>query len=317
MKILVTGGAGFIGSHLCLRLVEEGHEITCVDNLLTGSNLNIKKIKDNENFTFLEHNVIDPFPKSKIRFDIIFHLASPASPNHHSKISYHALPVETMLANTVGTMNILKVAEQDKAVFLFSSSSEVYGDPEQHPQKETYNGNVSTTGPRSVYDEAKRFGETITAYFHRDKKVDTRIARIFNTYGPGMLKSDLRMLVSFISQALEKKPITVFGDGKQTRALCYIDDMVEGLMRFAFSKNTGGEIINLGSTDEHTVLEYAQMVKKLTNSPSEIIFSEKLPQNDPLRRQPDLTKAEKILGWHPKTSLEEGINKMIEYIKKL
>ncbi len=315
MRFLVTGGAGFIGSHLCSRLVSENHEVVCADNLLTSTDKGIKNLTQHENFRFVNHDVTNPLPSDIGIFNIIFHLASPASPNHHSKISYHALPMETMMANTVGTLNVLKKAEEDKAIFLYSSSSEVYGDPEKHPQEESYNGNVSTTGPRSVYDEAKRFGETLTAYFSRVKKVDTRIARIFNTYGPGMLKNDMRMIITFIVEALENKPITIFGDGKQTRALCYVDDMVEGLVKFAFSDKARSEIINLGSAEEHTVLEYAELVKKLTGSSSQIIMSEDLPQNDPLKRRPDLRKAKKILDWEPKTSLETGIKKMIDYVK--
>lgn len=311
--ILVTGGAGFLGSRLCERLLEEGNEVICVDNLLTGVQENIQKLSDNPHFTFLNHDVITPLPET-VRADAVFHLASPASPNHHSSISYHKLPMQTMQVNTIGTQNMLEFAEKNNATFLFTSTSEIYGDPLEHPQKEEYRGNVSSTGPRSVYDEAKRFGETITAYFWRERNVDARIARIFNTYGPKMQRADMRMIVIFITQALANKPITIFGDGKQTRSLCYVDDTVDGIMQLMFRPNTKGEIVNLGSVDEHTVLEYAELVKKITNSSSDIVFSEELPLDDPIRRRPDISKAKSLLGWEPKVPLEEGIQNMIGYI---
>ncbi len=315
MKILVAGGAGFIGSHLCTRLLKENHEVICVDNFLTGSKQNIEDLLKNKNFSLVEHDVIKPLPNG-ISADSVFHLASPASPNHHSKISYHALPMETMLVNTIGTLELLKFAGKNKAKFLFASTSEVYGDPLEHPQNEEYRGNVSTTGPRSIYDESKRFGETLTAYFCRDKGLDARIARIFNTYGPGMAKADMRMIITIINQAIESKPITLFGDGSQTRSLCFIDDMVEGLMRLMFYPKTKGEVVNLGAQDEYSVLEYAQLVKKFLTSKSEIIFSEKLPEDDPKKRRPNITKAKKLLDWEPKVQLEEGLKKTIDYFKK-
>lgn len=315
-KVIVTGGAGFIGSHLCDSLLSLDHDVICVDNFLTGSEENIFHLKNNSHFTFIHHDVIKPLPEM-LHAEYVFHLASPASPNHHSKISYHALPMETMLVNTTGTLNVLKFAQEEKAKFLYTSTSEVYGDPLEHPQKETYRGNVSTTGPRSVYDEAKRFGETFVSYFWREKNLDARIARIFNTYGPRMSSADMRMISIFINEALANKPITIFGDGKQTRSLCYVSDTVEGLIRLMFCEHTEGEIVNIGSPDEHTVLQYAQIVKKLTDSASEIVFSEKLPQDDPLRRRADITKAKKLLEWEPKVSLEEGLNKMIEDQKLL
>jgi len=222
-----------------------------------------------------------------------------------------------MLVNTMGTLELLKFSEKCKAKFLFASTSEVYGEPLEHPQKEEYRGNVSTTGPRSVYDESKRFGETLVSYFWRQKGLDARIARVFNTYGPGMAKEDMRMIIAFTTQALAGSPITVFGDGKQTRSLCFVDDMVEGLFKLMFTDGTKGEVVNLGSEEEHTVLEYAELVKKLTNSKSEIIFSEELPQDDPVRRRPDITRAKRLLGWEPKVSLEEGVKKTIEYFKNL
>lgn len=309
-KVLIAGGAGFIGSHLCERLLNDGYEVVCVDNLLTGSRQNIEHLLDNEHFSLVHHNVIEPIP-AHLSADAVFHLASPASPNHHSKLSYHSLPMETMLVNTQGTLGLLKFTEKHQAKFLFASTSEVYGDPLVHPQPESYRGNVSTTGPRSVYDEAKRFGETLTSYFCRHDDVDTRIVRIFNTYGPRMAKDDMRMIAIFVQQALANQPITVFGNGKQTRSLCYVDDLVEGLMRLMFYEGTKGEIVNLGATEEHSVLEYASMIKELTNSQSEIVLSEQLPEDDPLQRRPDITKAKALLHWEPKTSLHEGLRKFI------
>ncbi len=315
-KILVAGGAGFIGSHLCERLLAENYEVICVDNLITGSEENLRTLQNNKHFSFLKHDVILPLPEN-ISAEIIFHLASPASPNHHSAISYRALPMETMMVNTVGTLELLKFAKKHTAKFLFASTSEVYGDPLEHPQKEEYRGNVSTIGPRSAYDESKRFGETLTSYFWRQVGLDARIARIFNTYGPRMQKEDKRMIISFITSALLAEPITVFGDGSQTRSLCYINDMVEGLMRLMFMSNTSGQVVNLGSQEEYTVLEYAKIVKSLINTDSEIVFAESLPEDDPLRRRPDITKAKELLQWTPSIGLEEGIKKTIDYFKTI
>lgn len=315
MKILVTGGAGFIGSHLCKRLVEENHAVICLDNLLTGQKSNIQELLTHPSFSFLDIDVTKPF-KITDKIDAVFHLASPASPNHHSPISYHALPMETMLVNTVGTLALLNLCRDNNAKFLFASTSEVYGDPLEHPQKEEYNGNSSTTGPRSVYDEAKRFGETLSSHFVRTG-LDSRIARIFNTYGPNMQLSDMRMIVSFIIQAVSEKPITVFGDGAQTRSLCFVSDTVDGLIRLMFYPNTKGAIINIGSPEEHTVNEYAQIIKDLTGSKSEIVHQESLPQDDPRKRQPDIMKAKKLLQWEPQVGLEDGLVKMIAYIKNI
>lgn len=312
-KVLIAGGAGFIGTNLTKRLLSDGHTVIVVDNLLTSSEDNIKGFYDNPSFRFVRQDVTMPL-SDDITAEIVFHLASPASPNHHSKISYHALPMETMMVNTVGTHELLKFAKKNNAKFLFASTSETYGDPLEHPQKEEYRGNVSTTGPRSVYDEAKRFGETLTAFYERGG-VDARIARIFNTYGPNMHKDDLRMIVRFIMQALENLPITIFGDGSQTRSLCYVDDLVEGLVRLMFYDNTKGQIVNLGNPEEHSVFEYAEIVKQKTNSTSEIVFSEELPIDDPMRRQPDISKAKELLSWEPKVSLSDGLTKMIEYVK--
>lgn len=314
--VIVTGGAGFIGSHLCEKLLELGYKVICIDNLLTSVESNISQLKSNPNFQFIHHNVIQPLPDS-LTSDFVFHLASPASPNHHSDISYHKLSMETMLVNTTGTLELLKFCEKQHAKFLFASTSEVYGDPLEHPQKETYHGNVSTTGPRSVYDEAKRFGETITSYFWRDRNVDARIIRIFNTYGPGMNKADMRMIIVFITQALNGEPITIFGDGKQTRSLCYVKDTVSGMIDLMFGGNTKGQIVNIGSNEEHTVLEYAILVKNLIHSESTIVFSEKLPEDDPKIRRADISKAKELLGWEPHVTLEVGLEKMIEYFKNM
>jgi nucleoside-diphosphate-sugar epimerase len=314
MRTLVTGGAGFIGTHLCKRLLAEGHEVICVDNLLTGSESNIEPLKKNKAFTFIQQDVISPLSE-KVTADAVFHLASPASPNHHSPVSYHALPMETMLVNTVGTLEMLKFADKNKAKFLFASTSEIYGNPLEHPQKETYLGNVSTIGPRSVYDEAKRFGETLVAYYWREKKLDARIARIFNTYGPLMQLRDKRMIISFIEHALHNEPIPVFGDGTQTRSLCYVDDTVEGLFRLMFHAQTVREVVNIGNVRECTVYEFAQKVIDLTHSKSTIVLSEKIPQDDPLRRKANIEKAKQLLDWEPHVSLEEGLQKTIEYFK--
>jgi len=321
MNIIITGGAGFIGSHLTKRLLSEGHTVIVVDNLLTGALENLEGHLHNPALTYINQDVsimsVEEAPAGFEHIDQIYHLASPASPNHHSKFSYHALPMETMMVNTVGTLNLLKLAEKYNAKFLFASTSEVYGDPEVNPQPETYFGNVSTTGPRSVYDEAKRFGETITAYFIRDRQVDGRIVRIFNTYGPHLSPADMRMIVNFIQQALRGEPITVYGDGTQTRSLCYVDDTVEGIVRLMNYEHTTGEVVNIGSSQEFTVLEFAHMVKQLTNSPSPIEHTEHLPQNDPQKRRADTSKAQKLLGWSAQTNLESGLRHTIEYVRSV
>jgi nucleoside-diphosphate-sugar epimerase len=308
--VVVTGGAGLIGSELTALLLGQGHNVICLDNFLTGSRDAIQDFQKSEHFTLIEHDVIKPLPPLPERIDWIFHLASPASPNSHSPISYHALPMETMMVNTVGTHNMLELARIHKSRFLFASTSEIYGDPLEHPQSESYNGNVSSTGPRSIYDEAKRFGETLTAYYVREKDVDGRIVRIFNTYGPNMRSDDQRMLVNFILQAIHDKDITVYGDGEQTRSLCYVKDTAKGLLAFMEKEGLKGEIINIGAQTEHTVNEYAEIVLRLTKSKSKIIHEESV-KDDPQRRQPDISKAKKLLQWEPSTNLEAGIQETI------
>lgn len=311
MKSIVTGGAGFLGSHLVDKLLERGDEVLALDNLITGDLKNIDHLKDNPKFSFQQLDVSEPL---HIHFEPqeIYHLASPASPNLNSPKSYHALPFETMLVNSTGTWNLAHLAVHTKAKFLFASTSEVYGDPLEHPQKESYQGNVSTTGPRSVYDESKRFGETITAAFVRSKGLDGRIIRIFNTYGPRMAE-DGRVVVEFIKAALENKPFPVFGDGKQTRSFMYVSDLIEGIV-LAMEKGGVGEIFNLGNPDEFTILEFAEKIKKLTKSSSRVEFVEELPEDDPLQRCPDISKAKHDLGWEPKVKLEEGLKLLIDSI---
>ncbi|MBI3103708.1 GDP-mannose 4,6-dehydratase [Candidatus Daviesbacteria bacterium] len=313
MKIIVTGGAGFLGSHLCNKLIENGHQVICVDNLLTGSEENIAHLKNNPNFLFINHDVINGLPHG-IEADQIYHLASPASPNQHNPKSYIAHPFETMGVNTTGTWNLCEWATKNGAKFLLASTSEVYGDPLEHPQKESYNGNVSTTGPRSVYDESKRFGETITSAFVRSKGLDGRIIRIFNTYGPGM-GEDGRVVIEFVKAAIENKPIPVFGDGSQTRSFCYISDMVSGIIA-AMEKGEKGEVYNLGNPDEFTILELAEKITLLTSATSVVEYVKELPEDDPVRRCPDIGKAKADLGWEPKMTLEEGLKRLLDYLKR-
>lgn len=315
MHILITGGAGFLGSHLTKRLLNEGHKVTVIDNFITGSKSNLPVDKD---LTIVDKDVSDisyHTLQGLRQIDQIYHLASPASPNHHSPISYHALPMETMMVNTVGTHRMLEMAEWQGAKFLFASTSECYGDPEVTPQPESYNGNVSTTGPRSVYDEAKRFGETLTAHYWRKQGVDARIIRIFNAFGPQMATADMRMINNFIHQALRGDPLTLFGDGSQTRSLTYVDDTIEGMIRLMNYEKTKGEVVNIGSSEEHTVREYAELVKEITGSQSEIVCAEDLPDHDPKMRRADISKAKKLLNWEPKVPLRDGLKKMVEWVK--
>ncbi len=313
--VLVAGGAGFIGSHLCKKLLTENYKVICVDNLLTGDKNNLKDLLDNQNLTFLEDDITRPLEKS-IAADYIFHLASPASPNKKSPRSYINHPLETLLANSLGTYNLLELSKKTSAKFLYASSSEVYGNPTVSPQSEDYFGNVNPNGVRSVYDEGKRFGEAITMSYVRESSLNARIIRIFNTYGPMMQADDGRVVSNFINQAILNKPITIYGDGSQTRSFCYIDDMVEGLMLAMFSDKTKGEVVNLGNSDERKISELATIIKDITNSQSDIVF-EDLPEDDPKIRKPDISKAKKLIGWNPKINIEQGIRKTAEYFKSI
>ncbi|MDP3998538.1 MAG: SDR family oxidoreductase, partial [bacterium] len=306
------GGAGFIGSHLCERLLSLEHEVICVDNLITGSEKNIHELNANPKFDFLRHDVTQPLPE-KIDAQVIFHLASPASPNKNNPKSYINFPIETLLVNSLGTYQILELAKNLGAKFLYASSSEIYGNPLKHPQKESHLGNVSSLGPRSCYDEAKRFGEAMTMAFFRKHGLDVRIIRIFNTFGPKMA-DDGRVVVTFILQALKGEPITIFGDGSQTRSPCYVSDLVEGLIKAMESPKTNGEVFNLGNPEEYDILKLANLIKRLTNSKSELTYFT-LPEDDPERRCPDITKAKEILGWKPQVTVEDGILKTIAYLK--
>src|SRR3990167_9691291 len=314
--ILVTGGAGFIGSHLCDKLVEQDNVVICLDNLLTGSQKNIAHLLSRKKFFFVDQDACLPFRSKRFtKIDQIYHLASPADPNVNSQVSYMFYPFETMRVNTIGTWNMCELAIKHNAKLLFASTSEVYGDPQKSPQDEEYRGNVSTTGPRSVYDESKRFGETIVAAFSRNKGLNGRITRIFNTYGPGMNIDEGRAVVNFIKQAIKNEPITVYGNGTQTRSFCHIEDQVEGQI-LAMEKGAKGEVYNVGNDDERTILEFAKIIKGLTKSNSDIVF-EQLPEDDPLQRKPDISKARRLLGWMPRTSLEEGLKFTIDYFRKV
>jgi|SRR5581483_317158 len=313
-RVLVAGAAGFIGSHLCKSLLAQNYSVTGIDNFITGDKKNLEQLLSNQNFHLIEEDISKNNFSVPDTFDYIFHLASPASPNKKSKKSYISFPIETLLVNSVGTYNLLEIAKRDNAKFLYTSSSEVYGDPSVSPQPETYFGNVNPNGIRSVYDEGKRFGEAITMAYVRKFSLDARIIRIFNTYGPLMQKDDGRVVSNFINQALAGESLTIFGKGDQTRCFCFVDDMVEGIKKALFSDNTKGEVFNLGNPDERTISELATIIKELTRSSSEISFEE-LPEDDPKKRKPEITKAKNILNWEPKVSLQEGLTKTIEYFK--
>lgn len=313
--VLVAGGAGFIGTHLCESLLSDGYKVICVDNFVTSSKENIELLLKNPNFVLINQDVTLPLETNE-NVDFVFHLASPASPNKKSPRSYMNLPIETLLVNSTGTKNLLDFSKQKNAKFLYTSTSEVYGDPTVSPQPESYFGNVNPNGVRSVYDEGKRFGEAMVMAYFRKYDLDIRIIRIFNTYGPLMQVSDGRVVSDFINQALKGQPITVFGSGTQTRSFCFVDDMVKGLKMAMFSKDSKGEVINLGGPNELSVIDIANTIKKMTSSSSEIIF-EDLPQDDPKLRKPDISKAKKLLNWEPKISLEDGLLKTIEYFRSL
>lgn len=315
-RILVAGGVGFIGSHLCKYLLQKDYEILCVDNLITGDKTNIQDLLKNSRFTFIQKDISENLLNDLPEIHGIFHLASPASPNKKNKNSYINHPIETMLVNSLGTHNLLQLAKKHNAKFLFASTSEVYGDPEISPQSEDYFGNVNPIGVRSVYDESKRFGEALTMGYVRTYNLDARIVRIFNTYGPFMQIEDGRVISNFINQAINNEPLTIYGTGNQTRSFCYIDDMVEGIVHALFKDHTKGEVINLGNQDERSIRELADCIIKLTQSSSEIVF-EDLPEDDPKTRCPDISKATKLLGWEPSVMLNTGLQKTIDYFKSL
>ena len=304
MKIVVTGGAGFIGSHLCTRLLDEGHSVLCADNFITGAERNIAALRSHPHFSFVQQDVTKAFD---FEANAIFHLASPASP-----VGYMEHPIETILVNSQGTYQMLEQARKQNALFLVASTSEAYGDPLVHPQREDYWGNVNPIGPRACYDESKRLGETLTMEYYRQYRLNARIVRIFNTYGPNSQINDGRMIPNFITQALRNEPLTIYGDGNITRSICYVSDLVDGLMRAMFQPHTPGEVFNLGNTEEHTVLEYAHTIIRLCEASSSIIF-ESNRVDDPERRRPDISKAQQILGWQPRVSLEAGLRRTIEW----
>jgi UDP-glucuronate decarboxylase len=305
MRILITGGAGFLGSHLCDKLLAQKHEIVCLDNLFTGSKANIAHLLNHPNFEFVRHDVIDPF---KYEVDQIYNLACPASPPH-----YQYNPIKTTKTSVMGAINCLGLAKRVKARVFQASTSEVYGDPSVHPQPESYWGNVNPIGRRSCYDEGKRVAETLFFDYHRENKVDIRIVRIFNTYGPRMHPNDGRVVSNFIVQALKGENVTVYGDGLQTRSFCYVDDLLEGFVRLMNQTETVGPV-NIGNPGEFTMLELAENVLKLTKSKSKIIHKP-LPADDPKQRRPDITLAKKYLKWEPKVQLAEGLKKTIAYFK--
>ncbi len=305
-KALITGGGGFLGSHLCDRLIQEGHVVLCLDNLLTGRSANVAHLMDDEHFTLVQHDVTKPI-EIEGPLEYILHFASPASPKDYEK---H--PIHTLKVGAIGTYHALGLAKAKGAVILLASSSEVYGDPEVSPQVESYWGHVNPVGPRSCYDEAKRYAEAITMAYYRVHHVGVRIARIFNTYGPRMRLDDGRALPNFITQALRGEPITVYGDGSQTRSFCYVSDLVEGLFRLLLSSES--EPVNLGNEEEVTILQFAREVVEITGSQSEIIF-QPLPQDDPKVRRPDITKARNLLGWEPRVSRLEGLKQTVPYFQ--
>jgi dTDP-glucose 4,6-dehydratase len=307
MRVLVTGGAGFLGSHLCDRLLAEGHDVIAMDNLITGSTDNIAHLAGNRRFQFIYHNVTE-YIYLKGPLDAILHFASPASP-----IDYLELPIQTLKVGSLGTHNALGLALAKEARFLLASTSEVYGDPLVHPQNESYWGNVNPIGPRGVYDEAKRFAEAMTMAYHRSHGVDTRIVRIFNTYGPRMRLNDGRVVPNFVSQALRGEPLTVYGEGKQTRSFCYMSDLIEGIYRLLLSDEV--EPVNIGNPTELTIHEFATVINELTGNPAGIRF-EPLPVDDPKQRKPDIAKARRVLGWEPQVNLRAGMEETIRWFRE-
>lgn len=316
-QILVTGGAGFIGSHLVDTLLSKGHRVICVDNLITGSLDNLAHLKNNPQFFFIRHDVAEPLSEDEekkcLNLRCIYHLASPASPPKYQNYS-----VETMLVNSVGSYNMLNLAVKNPGcVFLLASTSEVYGDPLVHPQTETYFGNVNPNGIRACYDESKRFAEALVMEFFRKKRIPVRIARIFNTYGPRMQADDGRVVTNFINQALNGRKLTVYGKGDQTRSFCYVDDLVAGLVKLAETENINGEVFNLGNPDEKTIREIGEFILLLTGRTHLGFRYYDKPQDDPERRKPDISKARKILGWFPKVQLKDGLSKTVQYFQSV
>ena len=314
MHILVAGGAGFIGSHLCDSLLAQGHEVIALDNFATGRAANVAHLGEQPRFRLLKADVTEPLPRAIPALDRIYHLASPASPNAESPRSYLQLPLETADANSVGTRRLLERARRDGARFLFTSTSEIYGDPTVHPQPETYRGNVNTVGPRAVYDESKRFGETLAAAYHREFGVDARIVRLFNTFGERMDPEDGRVVVNFVLQALRGEPLTIYGDGRQTRSFCHVADLVRGLLAAMETEDLAGEVFNLGNPDERTIADFARAVQEACGVRLPVV-RRPLPTDDPTRRCPDIGKARRLLGWSPAISLEEGLRRTIAYFR--
>lgn len=306
MRVLVTGGAGFVGSHLCDALLAEGNDVVCVDNLLTGSLRNIEHLKNESRFEFVQRDVNEPYDLGRV--DYVFHFASPASP-----LDYMEHGIETLKVGSLGSFHALELAKKYSAKYMLASTSECYGDPLEHPQKETYWGHVNPVGPRSVYDESKRFAEAVTMAYHRYHKVDTRILRIFNTYGPRLQLNDGRVISNFMKQALRGEPLTVYGDGQQTRSFCYVSDEVDGILKL--SRSGEHDPVNIGNPVEFTILECARLVLKVTGSSSPIAH-EPLPQDDPKQRRPDISKARRLLGWEPKIDLEAGLKLSMAYFKQ-
>lgn len=305
-RILVTGGAGFVGSNLCEKLLNDGNYVICLDNFFTGSKANVEKFANNSNFELVNHDVTDEYLNE---VDQIYNLACPASPPH-----YQYDPIKTMKASVLGIINMLELAKKCNATILQASTSEVYGNPNVHPQLESYWGNVNPIGIRSCYDEGKRCAETLMMDYHRQFGIDTKIVRIFNTYGPNMAQNDGRVVSNFILQALRNEDITIYGDGSQTRSFCYVDDLVEGLIKMMNSKLAGP--VNLGNPSERTVLDFAKLIIKMTNSNSKIV-NKPLPSDDPIKRRPDISLAKRELDWQPTVDIADGLNKTIEYFKKL
>jgi dTDP-glucose 4,6-dehydratase len=314
MRILITGAAGFLGSHLCDRLLGEGHQFVGMDNFVTGNPDNLAHLAGNPGFLFIRHDVSNfIFVPGKI--DAVLHFASPASPNPNSPYGYVNLPIQTMKAGALGTHNTLGVARVQGARFLLASTSEIYGDPLEHPQTEAYWGHVDPIGTRSVYDEAKRFAEALTMAYHRFHGIDTRIIRIFNTYGPRMHLDDGRVVPNFLQQALKGQPLTVYGDGTQTRSFCYVDDLVEGITRLLYSDQH--EPVNIGNPTETTILEFAEVINRLASNQAGVVFKPgQRGEGDPQRRRPDITRASAALGWAPKVGMEEGLERTIPYFKR-